>query len=121
MIARVRITRVGLALIGAIGSDGSYPATLAEAAQRGVCEVYFLPFPEGDARVRFKLRDKIVERKTYPMPLHRNLTKSLKSYNNPYQGPRRLRSETACLALCALLSAAGFPRPEGGVEQRERN
>lgn len=39
------------------------------------------------------MRRKAVEDGVGPLPLHKNLTRSLKSYNNPYQGPRRLRTD----------------------------
>ncbi len=39
------------------------------------------------------MRRKAVEAGAGPMPLHRNLVQSLKSYDNPYQGPRRVRTD----------------------------
>jgi heterodisulfide reductase subunit D len=39
------------------------------------------------------MRRKAVEDGAGPLPPHKNLTQSLKSYNNPYQGPRRLRTD----------------------------
>ncbi len=51
---------------------------LTEAVNRGVEEVYLIPFPEGDAHARFKLATKIVERKTYPLALHKKVVGRLR-------------------------------------------
>ncbi|MCB2188728.1 MAG: (Fe-S)-binding protein [Deltaproteobacteria bacterium] len=39
------------------------------------------------------MRRKAVEAGAGPLPAHKNLTQSLKAYNNPYQGPRRVRTD----------------------------
>ncbi len=41
------------------------------------------------------MRREAVEAGAGPLPAHKNLVQSLKSYNNPYQGPRRLRTDWA--------------------------
>jgi Fe-S oxidoreductase len=39
------------------------------------------------------MRRKAVEQGYGPLPPHKNLVQSLKSYDNPYQGPRRMRTD----------------------------
>jgi heterodisulfide reductase subunit D len=39
------------------------------------------------------MRRKAVDEGVGPMPLHKNLLQSMKNYNNPYQGPRRVRTD----------------------------
>ena len=37
------------------------------------------------------MRREAVESGAGPLPLQKNLVQSMKNYNNPYQGPRRVR------------------------------
>jgi Fe-S oxidoreductase len=39
------------------------------------------------------MRRKAVEDGVGPLPLHKNLVQSMKNYDNPYQGPRRVRTD----------------------------
>lgn len=66
-----------------------YRCTICGGCQ-SQCQLDHKPFiPE----IMEAMRRKAVEAGVGPLPLHKNLTRSLKSYNNPYQGPRRLRTD----------------------------
>lgn len=66
-----------------------YRCTICGGCQ-SQCQLDHKPFiPE----IMEAMRRKAVDAGAGPLPLHQNLTRSLKSYNNPYQGPRRLRTD----------------------------
>jgi len=69
--------------------DDMYRCTVCGGCQNQ-CQLDHKPFiPE----IIEAMRRKAVEVGAGPLPLHKNLTRSLKNYNNPYQGPRRLRTD----------------------------
>ena len=69
--------------------EAIYKCTVCAGCQTQ-CQLDHKPFiPE----IFESMRRKAVQDGVGPMPLHKNLTRSLKSYNNPYQGPRRLRTD----------------------------
>ncbi|MCF8034582.1 MAG: (Fe-S)-binding protein [Desulfarculaceae bacterium] len=71
--------------------DDMYRCTICGGCQNQ-CQLDHKPFiPE----IMEAMRRKAVEAGKGPLPLHKNLTQSLKDYNNPYQGPRRLRTDWA--------------------------
>lgn len=69
--------------------DAIYKCTVCAGCQNQ-CQVDYKPhIPE----VIEAIRREAVEAGAGPMPLHQNLLKSMRNYNNPYQGPRRVRTE----------------------------
>lgn len=69
--------------------EAIYKCTVCGGCQNQ-CELDHKPFiPE----IIESMRRKAVETGKGPLPLHKNLTRSMASYDNPYQGPRRLRTD----------------------------
>jgi len=69
--------------------DAIYRCTICAGCQ-SQCQVDYKPhIPE----VIEAMRREAVLAGAGPMPLQKNLIQSMKNYNNPYQGPRRLRTE----------------------------
>ena len=69
--------------------EAVYKCTVCAGCQNQ-CQVDYKPhIPE----VIEALRREAVERGAGPLPLQKNLVQSMKNYNNPYQGPRRVRTE----------------------------
>jgi len=69
--------------------EAVYKCTVCAGCQNQ-CQVDFKPhIPE----VIEALRREAVARGAGPLPLQKNLVQSMKNYNNPYQGPRRVRTE----------------------------
>jgi Fe-S oxidoreductase len=69
--------------------EAIYKCTVCGGCQNQ-CQLDHKPFiPE----IIEGMRRKAVESGQGPLPLHKNLTQSMKSYNNPYQGPRRVRTD----------------------------
>lgn len=66
-----------------------YRCTVCAGCQNQ-CQVDYKPhIPE----VIEGLRREAVKEGAGPLPLHKNLVRSMRNYNNPYQGPRRMRNE----------------------------
>jgi heterodisulfide reductase subunit D len=69
--------------------EAVYKCTVCGGCQNQ-CQVDFKPhIPE----VIEAMRREAVESGKGPMPLQQNLVQSMKNYNNPYQGPRRVRTD----------------------------
>ncbi len=69
--------------------EAIYQCTICAGCQNQ-CQLDHKPFiPE----IIESMRRKAVEDGVGPMPLHKNLLNSMKNYNNPYQGPRRVRTD----------------------------
>ncbi len=69
--------------------EAIYKCTICAGCQNQ-CQVDYKPhIPE----VIEALRREAVKSGKGPMPLHKNLTQSMRNYNNPYQGPRRVRTD----------------------------
>jgi Fe-S oxidoreductase len=69
--------------------DAVYKCTVCAGCQ-SQCQLDHKPFiPE----IIEAMRRKAVEDGVGPMPSQRKITQSLRSYNNPYQGPRRVRTD----------------------------
>ena len=69
--------------------EAIYKCTVCAGCQNQ-CQVDYKPhIPE----IIEAIRREAVEHGSGPMPLQQNLLKSMKNYNNPYQGPRRVRTE----------------------------
>lgn len=67
--------------------EAIYKCTVCAGCQNQ-CQVDFKPhIPE----VIEAMRREAVNRGAGPLPLQKNLVQSMKNYNNPYQGPRRVR------------------------------
>ena len=67
--------------------DAIYKCTVCAGCQNQ-CQVDYKPhIPE----VIEAMRRKAVQGGGGPLPLQKNLVQSMKNYNNPYQGPRRVR------------------------------
>ena len=67
--------------------EAIYKCTVCAGCQNQ-CQVDYKPhIPE----VIEAMRREAVEQGFGPLPLQKNLVKSMKNYNNPYQGPRRMR------------------------------
>ncbi len=66
-----------------------YQCTVCGGCQNQ-CQLDHKPFiPE----IIEAMRRKAVEDGVGPMPLHKNLLNSMRNYDNPYQGPRRVRTD----------------------------
>lgn len=69
--------------------EAIYKCTVCAGCQNQ-CQIDFKPhIPE----VIEAMRREAVASGKGPMPLQKNLVQSMKNYNNPYQGPRRLRTD----------------------------
>lgn len=69
--------------------EAVYKCTVCAGCQHQ-CQVDFKPYiPE----VIEAMRREAVNAGAGPMPLQKNLIQSMKNYNNPYQGPRRVRTD----------------------------
>jgi len=69
--------------------DAIYKCTVCAGCQ-SQCQLDHKPFiPE----IIEAMRRKAVEDGVGPMPSQKKITQSLRSYNNPYQGPRRVRTD----------------------------
>jgi Fe-S oxidoreductase len=69
--------------------EAIYKCTVCAGCQNQ-CQVDFKPYiPE----VIEAMRREAVKAGKGPLPLQKNLVQSMKNYNNPYQGPRRIRTE----------------------------
>lgn len=69
--------------------EAIYKCTICAGCQ-SQCQLDHKPYiPE----IFEAMRRKAVESGVGPLPLQKNLLQSMKSYNNPYQGPRRLRTD----------------------------
>ena len=69
--------------------DAIYKCTVCGGCQNQ-CELDHKPFiPE----IIEAMRRKAVNDGVGPMPTQRKITQSLRDYNNPYQGPRRVRTD----------------------------
>jgi len=69
--------------------EAIYKCTVCAGCQNQ-CQVDYKPYiPE----VIEAMRREAVQAGAGPMPLQKNLINSMKNYNNPYQGPRRVRTD----------------------------